>query len=264
MKTIRETIQYILLLIPPALKTAMQDRRAFYSLSVFMFLQNIIMFMSWVVYFSNFSSLKGWGLADVAVMYGMAAFSFGIAFLFSGGTLDMARMIGEGQLDIYLGRPRHPLPGLMFREGRAAGFGDMITAPLLWVVFAHCDVWQLLLLTLCGLCSGLVILATTLVINCLPLFFSQAGRLNDQLLETFTIVSTYPQNGFPGMVKILLLTLVPAGFVAFVPVEAFKTGNVWLFLGLAAASVMYMTIAVMIFNRGLWRYASGNRMLEMR
>lgn len=263
-KTIKETLQYILLLLPASLRMAIGDKRAFATLATFMFLQNLIMFMIWVIYFANFSSLKGWHLEDLATLYGLAAFAFGSAFLFCGGTLDMGRAIVDGDLDIYLGRPRHPLPGLMFRESRAAGLGDILTAPVIWIAFGHQDAGGLAVLFMLGLFSSLIILATAMVINSLPFFNDQGSRLTDQLLESFIIISTYPHNGFPLAVKIVLMTLVPAGFVAFLPVEAFRTANMSEMALLAVAALAYMTFAVAFFNRGLRRYTSGNRMLEVR
>ncbi|MGA2551370.1 MAG: ABC-2 family transporter protein [Burkholderiaceae bacterium] len=264
MKRIRETMQYIVLLNGAALRMALSDRRALFALSFFMLLQNLVMFMVWIIYFANFSSLKGWHLEDLATLYGIAAFSFGTAFFLCGGTLDMGRAIVDGELDIYLGRPRHPLPGLMFRESRISGLGDIATAPIVWVVFGHQGPAGVLVLVLLGLLSSLIILATALAINCLPFFSSQSSRLSDQLLESFIIISTYPHNGFPVIIKILLLTLVPAGFVAFLPVEAFRTLDPLEIAALAGAALIYLLLAITVFNLGMKRYASGNRMLEVR
>ncbi|MCB1557172.1 MAG: ABC-2 family transporter protein [Alphaproteobacteria bacterium] len=263
-KDIKGILDYIVLLVPAALRAATENRAAFWSLSFFMFLQNIIMFMIWVIYFDNFSNLRGWELADLATLYGLAAFAFGLAFLLCGGALDLGRSIVEGELDVHLGRPRHPLIGLLFRESRAAGVGDMITAPVIWLWFANYSPLELGILVLLGLFSALIILATALVINCLPFFAAQGSRMTDQLLESFIIISTYPHNGFGVGVKILLLTIIPAGFVAYLPIEAIRNFDIPQMALLGVAAVFYMSMAVIIFNRGLRRYTSGNKMLEVR
>lgn len=264
LKDIKGIFAYIAILVPAALKAAVQNKTAFWSLSFFMFVQNIIMFMIWVIYFSNFSNLRGWELSDLATLYGLAAFSFGLAFLLCGGALDLGRSIVEGELDIYLGRPRHPLIGLLFRESRAAGLGDMLTAPVLWIWFGSYSPLELGVLVILGLFSAMIILATALVINCLPFFAAQGSRMTDQLLESFIIISTYPHNGFGMAVKILLLTVVPAGFVAYLPIEAIRNFDLGQMAMLGGAAIFYMSMAVIIFNRGLRRYTSGNKMLEVR
>jgi len=261
---IKGTLHYICILIPAALKAALQNKAAFCSLSFFMFFQNMIMFMIWVIYFANFSSLHGWKLSDLATLYGLAAFSFGLAFLLCGGALDLGRSVVDGELDIYLGRPRHPLIGLLFRESRASGLGDIVTGPILWIGFGHYTPLELGVLLILGVFSALIILATALVINCLPFFAAQGSRMTDQLLESFIIISCYPHNGFGMVVKIVLLTVIPAGFVAYLPIEAIRNFNILQMVLLGCAAIFYMSLAVIIFNQGLQRYTSGNKMLEVK
>lgn len=264
LRTVIDNIKYMKLLVPLSLKNAMSNKTAFWSLNIFMFVQNLILFMMWLVYFHNFSSLKGWQPADVATLNGIAAFAFGIAFFFCGGALDLARAIMDGELDVYLGQPRHPLIGLLFRECRVAGIGDMLTAPLLWIWLGNYSALEIVLLFLLATFAGMVLLATAMVVNCLPFFIESGGRTTDQLLESFIIVSVYPQNGFGLAIKVILLTVVPAGFIAFVPVLAIREFDLWLMALCGIAGVFYLSFAVWIFNLGLKRYTSGNRMLDVR
>lgn len=263
-QNIKRNIRYASILIPASLKAATQNKAAFLSLSIFMFIQNIMFFMVWVIYFSNFSSLRGWELADVATMYGLAAFSFGLAFLLCGGALDLGRSIVDGELDIYLGRPRHPLMGILFRESRVAGLGDIVTGPLLWIYFGHYTPIELGVLVMLGVFSGMIILATALAINSLPFFAGQGNRVTDQLIESFICISTYPHNGFGMAVRIILLSVIPAGFVAYLPIEAIRDFDISKMIIIGCAAVFYMSLATIVFNRGLRNYTSGNKMLEVR
>ncbi|MEJ2680828.1 MAG: ABC-2 family transporter protein [Gammaproteobacteria bacterium] len=254
----------MILLIPVALKTALQNKTAFWSLSFFMLFQNIIMFLIWVIYFNNFSSILGWQLSDLAALFGLVSFSFGLAFLLCGGALDLGRAIVEGELDIHLGRPRHPLIGLLFKESRAAGLGDVLTAPILWLWFGNYSALELLTLTILGLFTAIIFLATTIAINCLPFLATSSSRISDQLLDSFIIVAIYPHNGFPLSIKILFLTLIPAGFIAYLPVEAIRNFNLAQMALIGGAALFYMSLAVAIFNVGLRRYTSGSHTLIVR
>lgn len=263
-QNVANNLSYIQLLVPIAFKNSMSNKTAFWSLNIFMFLQNLLLFMMWLVYFHNFSNLRGWGLGDVATLNGIAAFSYGLVFFFCGGTLDLARSIMDGELDVYLGQPRHPLIGLMFRECRVAGIGDMLTAPVLWIWLGNYSALEIFLLFFLSIFAGLVLLATALIVNCLPFFIESGGRTTDQILESFIIVSVYPQNGFGTFVKVILLTVVPAGFIAFVPVVAIREFDLSLMALCGVAGIFYMSFAVWIFHLGLKRYTSGNRMLDVR
>ena len=64
--------------------------------------------------------------------------------------------------------------------------------------------------------------------------------------------------------RIVLFTVFPAAFVAFLPAEAIRHPDAANVLAMLGASVTYSLIAVAVFNRGLRRYASGNGVLERR
>ena len=62
----------------------------------------------------------------------------------------------------------------------------------------------------------------------------------------------------------MLFTVFPTAFVALVPVEAVREADPLKVLVLLGAALVYAGLAVWIFERGLRRYASGNRVLELR
>jgi ABC-2 type transport system permease protein len=76
----------------------------------------------------------------------------------------------------------------------------------------------------------------------------------------FAMISfaTYPEALFTGVVKTLLFTMIPAGFVSYVPVHALRE----LSLSYAAAAVLGAVVitaaGVAVFYIGLRRYESGN------
>ncbi|MGH1352346.1 MAG: ABC-2 family transporter protein [Methyloligellaceae bacterium] len=259
-----KNISYIAILIPISLREVMLNRSAFWAMNIFMFIQNIILFLVWVIYFSNFSSLKGWQLGDVATLNGIAAFAYGLAFLFCGGALEVGRTIAGGELDIYLGRPRSPVIGLLFREPRVSGFGDILTGPALWFWFGNYTFIEFCALFLMGLCAAVILLATALIINCLVFFAPQGKSATDQLLESFIMIAIYPQNGFSIGVKVLLLTLIPAGFIAYFPINAVRSFDILQMMMMGGAAIFYMGLALVIFNLGLRRYTSGNKMLNVK
>jgi len=59
-------------------------------------------------------------------------------------------------------------------------------------------------------------------------------------------------------------TVFPAAFVAFFPAEVVRQPDLGGVLGMLAAALVYATLAVVVFDRGLRRYRSGNRLLELR
>ena len=72
-----------------------------------------------------------------------------------------------------------------------------------------------------------------------------------------------PRVLFTGAVKVLLFTVIPAGFVAYIPVELLRRWDWSLALLLAGVAGGAALAARLVFDAGLRRYESGN-LLAMR
>jgi hypothetical protein len=71
------------------------------------------------------------------------------------------------------------------------------------------------------------------------------------------IFSTYPTSIFRGAAKLALFTVLPAGFIAFVPVEVIRMRLwMWLLVDMAVAAG-FVALGTLIFAGGLRRYESG-------
>lgn len=65
-------------------------------------------------------------------------------------------------------------------------------------------------------------------------------------------------------VRIVLFTVFPSAFIAFFPTEVVRNPNLGGVLVMLAAAAAYAALALVVFDRGLRRYRSGNRVLELR
>ncbi len=89
-------------------------------------------------------------------------------------------------------------------------------------------------------------------------FLGNTEGLAQQLLGTLVTFSTYPMNIFSGVVRLLLFTLVPAGFISFVPLQVLHQ-FAWPLLGsMVGFTLLIVLVAVGVFHLGLRRYESGN------
>jgi len=70
--------------------------------------------------------------------------------------------------------------------------------------------------------------------------------------------STYPTTLFTGLVRVILFTAIPAGFIAYVPVRFLREWQPWQMAAVLGAAVGYSLLATFVFSRGLRRYESGN------
>ncbi|HET6521747.1 MAG TPA: ABC-2 family transporter protein [Geminicoccaceae bacterium] len=232
--------------------------------ALFMFGNNLIVFLIWVIYFANFSNLRGWLLADLALLIGICAWAFGLTVVLAGGVRTMAHAIVDGGLDVHLGRPHHPLPGILLSRSIPAGLGDMASALVFWLWFAGRGIEDLPLLLLVATAAGVVVTATATLIQCIVFWLPGALGLCEAVFQMFLMVAFYPQHPFGFTVRVVLFTLFPTAFVTLLPVEAVRDASAPKALAVLAAAAFYAALAVAVFDRGLRRYASGNRLLELR
>jgi ABC-2 type transport system permease protein len=234
------------------------------SAVVLMGANNLLFFITFVIYFQNFSSLKGWRLEDIALLIGTTCWAFGLAMFLAGGLRDLANTIASGGLDPYLGRPRHPLPALLLSRSQPSGLGDMAAGVLFWLTLGHRGWADLPLLLLVGTLGAIVVAATATLFQCLAFWMPGAAMLAEELFQMFMMVAYYPEHPFGLAVRVILLTVFPAGFVATMPVEAVRGASPLKVAACAAAALGYTSLAWLVFERGLKRYTSGNRVIELR
>ena len=73
-------------------------------------------------------------------------------------------------------------------------------------------------------------------------------------------ISTYPDGIFKGIVRLLLYTLIPVGFVVYMPLHIILHFNLWNILMTTGFTAFIIFLAFIIFYKGLRRYSSSSLM----
>ena len=232
-------------------------------LAAFMAINNFVWFAVWALFFGLAGDVRGWTLRDVTEIYGILAVAYGIYAAFFGGARNVALFVQNGGLDIYLGRPRSPLLGVLFSRCDPTGLGDIVSGAIL-IAWAAGSPSEWLLALVFATLGASVLVSVYVAINCLAFWTSARPRLCDQLFESFLQFAMVPQIGLPVFVTVLLYTVLPAAFIAFVPVEILRSFSLGKAAAVVAAATVFPAIAAGVFRLGLRRYASGNRALDVR
>lgn len=252
-------LKFSLRLFTTNVKSTFAFRGAFFPQSGFMLLNNLIFFSVWLVFFRKFPELRGWKLGDVAALYGLVAAAFGGAMLLGGGVRNLGTKIIDGDLDTFLAQPKPVLLYVIGSYSFASGWGDVVSGIGLICFSGYADPAHLPLLVLLIAGSTVLFLASAVLINSLPFWLGNFESLGRQLLEFLVTFSVYPQVIFSGYFKVILFTLIPAGFIGYLPVEilrSFSWTELFAFLG---GVLFYSLLALFVFARGLRHYESGNR-----
>jgi ABC-2 type transport system permease protein len=238
-------------------------RASFFSQMLGMILNDVIWLIFWSLFFSRFPAVNGWGVQDVIMLWAIVALAFGVASGIFGNSMMISDIVQKGQLDYYLTIPRNVLWHVLISKIRPTAIGDFLFGIAVFLIFGGPTPARLTIFTIVAICSAATQLGFFVMAQSLCFYIDRSDVLSQQASMGLIHFSTYPVSIFERWVKVCLYTLIPAAFVTGIPVELLKHFR-WPLLGvLVAGSALYLTLAILMFNRGLRRYSSGN-LLEMR
>ena len=238
--------------------SVMAYREAFILQAFGMLINDLMLLVFWVVLFSRFPNIRGWDLPGVVTLYGLVATGYGIATVIFGNAGRVAQLITNGDLDYYLALPADPLVHLLVSRSSLSAWGELMFGIGVYLL-ADAGHWVLLPLFL-GLAtlSSLVLVAFLVIIGSLAFWLGQSQNLSMQLSNALITFGLYPMDIFPGVVKLLLYTLIPAAFVGSVPAALLVSFSWGRLAGIISFSLGAVLFARWVFYRGLRRYTSGN------
>jgi ABC-2 type transport system permease protein len=236
----------------------LEYRGAFVWEVVAMFVNDCVWLAFWYLFFTRFPVLRGWELVDVVTLWALAAAAYGLAHGIFGNTLHLANLIAQGQLDAWMLYPRALLPHLLLGRMSATSWGDALFGFTVFICFAQPDASRLAMFVLLTISGAAVFVGFGVLASSLAFFLGNATTLAEQWRFAMITFSTYPGTLFQGGVKFVLFTLIPAGFVTYLPVDAIRERSLGLALLSLAGAATILAAGALVFHLGLRRYESGN------
>jgi len=254
MKTARLVLSYF----RHNLMSAMAYRGAFFLQVFGMVLNDVMLLFFWWVLFNRLPTLRGWDLSGVMTLYGVVAFGFGAANVVCGNAFRVAQTITSGDLDYYLALPANPLVHLLVSRMSLSAWGDVLFGLAVFLIASPNRWASLPLFLLLGLITGLIMVAFGVLAGSLAFWVGNADNLAMQAINALITFGLYPVEIFPGVVRVLLYTLIPAAFVGSVPAALLSDFDWGQLVILVAFTAGIMLAARGVFAWGLRRYESGN------
>jgi ABC-2 type transport system permease protein len=254
----KNTLRFVLAYLSLNLSAAMEYRAAFLVQALGMVLNDVVFFIFWALYFARFPNVVGWDARDIAQLWAVAAVSIGLSATLFGNCTRLATIIVQGQMDYYLGLPKNTLIHLLVSRSGLAGWGDVAFGLGAYVLFGRLDLPSIALYVGLVVASTLIYVAFNVLAGSLGFWIGNAEATAFQAQQATLNFSLYPGAMFQGWIRVLLFTVMPAGFISHLPVELLRNFDPWrmaLLLGFTAFSVV---LAVGVFRIGLQRYESGN------
>lgn len=242
------------------LKCSLEYGSSFWSQVIGMFVNDSLWVFFWVIYFERFPVLNGWTREDVILLWAVITFSFGIAFGIFAQALRLSELISNGQLDFYLALPKNVLLQILLGQVRPVNLGDLVFGPVLLLFFTQLSFLQVMAYLFSALCAAMIYLAFFIIAGSLAFYFGSSDGLSAAVGNGLIHFSTYPTRIFEGWTRVLLFTVIPAGYISEVPVEFIKDLKFERLFTLLTATGIFLGLAGIIFSYGLRKYESGNLM----
>jgi ABC-2 type transport system permease protein len=236
----------------------MEYRISFITQVVGMLLNNFIYFAIWIIFFDRFKEVRGWGINDMYITFGVLASSFGVVALFFGNAFVLGDIINNGRLDYYLSLPRPVLLHAVSSRMISSGMGDL-TYGLISYSLSGQFTWDgFIRFILATLLAATVFAAFLILVNSIAFWAGIVSSLSNLLLNAMITFGIYPITLFDNYAKLILFTIIPAALMGALPGE-FVRAFTWQTLAqLLLGAMIFLGLAITVFRLGLKRYESGS------
>lgn len=240
------------------LQSAMEYRASFISQALGMFLNDATFIFFWWVIFQKVDSIGGYGFRDVMLLWSLAASTFGAAHIVFGNAARLPEIIMNGELDTFLLQPKDVYMSVQCSRMNLSAWGDLVFGIVLFFAIFGPDPVKLLLFLLFTCAGGLLMGAVLTSAGTLTFFIGNSSMIARMATEFLLNFSLYPDSIYGREIKLIMYTLIPAGFMIFMPIRLLTAFSWHGLLILLAIDAIYVAAAYLFFRKGLERYESGN------
>lgn len=211
----------------------------------------------------RFGGIAGWSKAELVFLFGFSTTAAGLRqMLFGYNVGAISRRIGRGQLDHSLVQPQ-PLALSLMTEGFNPVSGIYGVAPgavllIAGSIFTDIAVTPTFIakLLICLVSSMATVLAASFAIGAAAFWAPRGAEEISMRAGSLLALTDFPLDPLPPALRGVLLTAIPAGFVAWFPASALlsrRSPSDWVFSPLVA--LVAALVAIAIFRKGLRHYA---------
>jgi len=251
-------LKFLLAVWQANLQSVMEYRVSFITQVIGMLLNNFIYLSIWIIFFDRFKEVRGWGISDMYLTFGVLASAFGLVALLFGNAFTLSEIINQGRLDYYLSLPRPVLLHTVSSRMISSGMGDFTYGFVSYALSGQYTWDGFLRFILATLLAATVFASFLILVQSLAFWMGVISNLSSLLINAIITFGIYPITLFDNYAKLILFTVIPAAFVGAIPAEFIRAFTWQTLAELLLGAVAFLFMAVTIFRLGLKRYESGS------
>lgn len=238
--------------------SAMEYRVSFLMQVFGMIVNDIALVVVWLIFFQKFPSINGWQFQDTAMLFALTTINYAIVMIFTRGAFDLSKTIARGELDYYLSFPINVLWHASVSKTDISAIGDLFFGLIIFFFSGGISFEKIVLFLVLVVISALIFFNFIIITQSIAFYVGNFEEAAEQMFHALLGFTLYPQTAFYGALKIIMLTIIPAFFIATLPVQLIQKFNLESFLILLGFCFFTAIIATIIVKCGLRRYESGN------
>jgi len=243
------------------LKSVIEYKSSFILQTLFMFVNNGFFLIFWNVVFGiNNNQTNGIEMLEIYYLWSISTISYGLAYFLFGGIANIGKNIITGGMDSYLTQPKNVFINIATSKCDFSASGDLLYGLVIGIAASNSilDYLEILGYSILG---TIIMIATMTILRSMAIYVGDIDEMAERYEHTFLInFSVYPEEIFGKVIKFMLYTLVPAGYIVHLPIKLIRDFNILHFLLLILVITIYVIIAVVMFKKALKNYESGNSM----
>ena len=249
---VKNNIKYLLKLIYYNLKSAIEYKKSFILQTIFMAVNNCFFLIFWSVVFNiNGENINGIEMKDILYLWSIPTISYGLSHFLFGGITEISDKIISGELDAYLIQPKSVFLSLISSKSDFSAFGDLIYGLILSVIVSE-NIYRFFEILVFSIIGCIVMIATLTIIRSLAIWLGDISEIADKYEHNFLITfCTYPEIIYGNITKIILYTIIPAGYIVHLPIKLLGKFSIKGFFILILGTAIYIILAVILFRKVL-------------
>lgn len=244
------------------LKTQMQYRTSFFLALFGQFLASFSMVFGLYFVLAKVDAMDEFTYGQVLICFAVIMMSFSIGEFFGGGFAVLSSLIGSGELDRVLIRPRNLLLQIMFPHIDFTRLGLFIQSlvVMIYAIPRSDIVWtweRKITLCLMVICGGIIFFGLFLIQACFSFFTIQSVEFMNLFTYGARTFGRYPYSVYGTVILKILTFVVPLALFQYYPL-LYLTGREesWLYMFLPVVALVFLVPCYGLFRFGLNHYQS--------
>lgn len=239
--------------------SAIEYKKSFLVQVIFMFINNGFFLIFWnVVFAKSGGSLTNVEMKDIYILWAIPTMSWGLALFFFGGVSKLNEYIITGKLDTFILQPKNMFLNIATSYSDFGAAGDFLYG-LLMAMLASGNIVEFIKILLFVIPATIITICVHILIRVLAIWLGDVENIaHIYMFSLYITFSTYPEQIFSKILKVLFYTVVPVGYLVYMPIRILENFDIKLLIAIILFTIFISLFTTLVFKKAMKKYESGN------